>query len=124
MQYEFSPYIRENVEFLTKLTKTKSERKKRALLLTASSDQILAIVEICANILKTNFVLTTRQRRRLSKYADYYRSIARTKSERTARHRIQQVGQGAAIGALLIPVLSAIAGHLLEKVLPESSSSS
>jgi hypothetical protein len=119
MQYEFSPYIRENVEFLGKLAKTKSERKKKALLLTASSDQILAIVEICVNILKTNFILTTRQRRRLAKYADYYRSIVRTKSERTARHRIQQDGQGAAIGALLIPVLSAIAGHLLEKVLPE-----
>src|SRR2546430_17143513 len=112
MPYNFSPYIINNVEFLNKLAKTKSDRKRHILLLTATPEQILSIVEITANILKSNFTLDNSQRRRLAKYADYYRSIARTRTEMTARHRIQQGGQ-LAIGALLAPVLSVIAQSLL-----------
>jgi hypothetical protein len=40
--YSYSPYIRENVDFLKQLAATKSDRKKNALLLQATSDQILA----------------------------------------------------------------------------------
>jgi hypothetical protein len=57
--YSYSPYVRENFEFLQKLAKTKSDKKKNALLLTATAEQILAIVEICANILKFNFNFST-----------------------------------------------------------------
>jgi len=118
--YKFSPYIRENTEFLQKLAHTKSDNKKRALLLSATPEQILAIVEISANILKSNFVLTKTQKKRLARYADYYRSISRVRTERTARKRIQQGGQAAAIGSLLVPVLSALASQLLEKALPNT----
>lgn len=113
--YEFSPYIRENSEFLKKIASTKSDRKKDELLKTASADQILALVEICANILKFNFKLNKRQRKRLAKYADYYRSIARSRTEKTARKRLQE-GSGIALGAILVPVLSVLAQHLLEKI--------
>jgi len=118
--YNFSPYIRENTEFLQKLAHTKSDNKKRALLLSATPEQILAIVEISANILKSNFVLTKTQKKRLSRYADYYRSISRVRTERTARKRIQQGGQAVAIGSLLVPVLSALASQLLEKTIPKT----
>jgi len=120
-EYSFSPYIRENSEFLQKLVRIKSENKKRALLVSATPEQILAIVEICANILKSNFILTKAQKRRLARYAEYYRSIARARTERTARTRIQQGGQATAIGALLVPVLSALASQLLEKALPQTN---
>jgi len=120
-EYSFSPYIRENTEFLQKLVRTKSENKKRALLVSATPEQILAIVEICANILKSNFILTKAQKRRLARYAEYYRSIARARTEQTARSRIQQGGQAAAIGSLLVPVLSALASQLLEKALPPAN---
>lgn len=116
MPYEFSSYVVKNAEYLNKLAKTKSERKKHTLLLNATPEQILSIVEICANILKSNFALTNKQKQRLAKHADLYRSIARSRSERTARNRIQQGGQ-LAIGALLAPVLSVIAQTLLDKVL-------
>jgi hypothetical protein len=116
MSYKFSPYVINNVEYLNKLAKTKSIKKRQSLLLTATSEQILSIVEICANILKSNFTLTSKQRRRLANYADNYRSIARSRTERTARNRIQQGGQ-LAISALLAPVLSVIAQTLLDKVL-------
>jgi hypothetical protein len=112
--YEFSPCIRENTAFLKKLASIKSEEKKKDLIEKATVDQILAIVEICANILKFNFTLNNRQRKRLAQHADYYRSIARSRTEKTARKRIQQ-GSGIALGALLIPVLSALASHLIEK---------
>lgn len=114
--YEFSPYIKENTAFLKKLASTRSEEKKNKLIENATVEQILAIVEICANILRFNFTLNNNQRKRLAKYADYYRSIARSKTEKTARKRIQQ-GSGIALGAVLIPVLSVLAQHLLEKVI-------
>ena len=113
--YEFSPYIRENLEFLQKLSKTKNDKKKNSILLSATADQILAIIEICANILKFNFTLTKRQKKKLVKYADFYRALARTRSEKSARKKLQQ-GSGIAIGALLVPVLASLASNLIEKI--------
>jgi hypothetical protein len=72
-------------------------------------------VEICANILRYNFILTPGQKRRLIKFADYYRTIARSRSEKTARNRIQQ-GSGIALGAILLPIVGALAEHLIQKV--------
>jgi hypothetical protein len=115
--YQYSPYIKDNLPFFTELNKTKSEKKKNTLILNATPDQILAIVVICANILRYNFILTPRQKRRLIKYADFYRSIARTRTEKTARKRIQE-GNGLALGAILLPIVGALAEHLIQKVLP------
>ena len=114
--YEFSPCIRENTAYLQKLASTKSEERKRQLIENATADQILAIVEICANILKFNFTLTKGQKRKLAKYADYYRSISRARTQETAKRRIQQ-GSGIVLGAILAPVLSVLAQQLLEKVI-------
>jgi hypothetical protein len=61
-------------------------------------------------------VLNRKQKRRLAQYADYYRAIARSRTERTARKRLQQGGQ-LAIATLLAPVLSAVAQTLLDKVI-------
>jgi hypothetical protein len=112
-KYQFSPHIVSNVKFLNKLAKTRSINKKDALILEATPEQILSIVEICANILNSNFILTELQKRRLAKYADYYRNISRARTDKTARRRIshglnQQGGQ-LAISAILAPVLSVLA---------------
>lgn len=115
-KYNFSPYIVNNEKFLNKLARTKSDKVKHSLLLSASPEQILSIVEISANILKSNFTLDKKQKRRLAKYGELYRTIARSRTESTARKRIQQGGQ-LAIGALLAPVLSVIAQSLLDKAL-------
>lgn len=113
--YDFSPYIKENAEFLQKLASTKSDKKKNTIILNASTDQILSIVEICANILKFNFTLTKKQKRKLAKYADFYRSIARSKTEKGARNKIQE-GSGIALGAILIPILAELASHLVQRI--------
>ena len=104
------------MEFLNRLAKTKSDRRKHKLLVLASSEQILAIVEVSANILKNNFVLTNRQKKRLADYAELYRSTARARTEATASRRIQTGGQ-LAIAALLAPVISTLAQSLLDKAL-------
>ena len=113
--YNFSPYIKENYLFLQKLAKTSSNKKKNALLLTATADQILAILEIIVNVLKFNFTLTRQQKRKLAKFADYYRSIARSRSEKGVRRRLQQ-GGSPALAAILIPVLGALAENLIHRV--------
>jgi hypothetical protein len=118
MTYQFSPYIRDNLEFLQQLSKTKSDKKKNSLILNANADQILAIVEICANILRYNFILTPQQKKRLIKFADYYRAIARARTEKTARKRIQQ-GSGLALGAILLPIVATLAEHFVKKILPQ-----
>ena len=115
-QYKFPPHITGNVNFLNQLAKTRSDKRKRSLLLEATPEQILAIVEISSNILKNNFVLTNSQKRRLAKYADLYRAISRSRTEGTARRRVQEGGQFA-IATLLAPVLSTLAQSLLDRVI-------
>ena len=98
MHYKFSQNVVKNTDFLNRLARTKSNRIRHALILEATPDQILSIVEICANILGSHFILNKQQKNRLVKYADYYRSIARSKSEKTARQKIYN--------GILAPVLS------------------
>ena len=114
--YDFSPYIKENTPFLKQLASTKSEKKKNRLIQEATTDQILAIIEICTNILQFNFILNKRQRRKLSKYADFYRILAKSKTEETARRKLQQ-GNGIVLGALLAPILTTLAEQLLSKII-------
>lgn len=124
MQYKFPLHIVDNSNFLKRLAKTKSHKVRHALILQATPDQILSIVEICANILGSNFVLSASQKKKLAKYANYYRNIARSRSPNTARRRIStglyQEGGQLAIAALLAPVLSTLAQTLLDKALNET----
>ena len=114
--YNYSPYIKNNLQFFQQLSKTKSDKKKNILILNATADQILSIVEICANILRFNYILTKRQKKRLAKYADYYRAISRSRTEKTARKRIQQ-GTGIALGTLLVPILGSLSEILINKLI-------
>ena len=106
MSYNFPKYIVENQEFLKKLSKTKSKNTFERLLVNATSDQILAISEIIHNILKGNCPLRKDRRRRLAKNANYYRKIARSKSEKTALKNIQSGVQLNLLSAVLAPILS------------------
>jgi pyruvate formate-lyase activating enzyme-like uncharacterized protein len=117
--YDFPDYIHNNKDFLDKFIKTKSKRKR--ILAEADRDKLLAIVEICTNILKGRIDLNKRQRRRLSKSADFYRSIARSRSEKTARRRIQTGGSLTALAAVISPVIGVLAQHILDKALGKGS---
>lgn len=117
--YVFPEYIKNNQEFLDKFAKTKSENKRQKLLFEADREKLLAIVEICTNILKGSIPLNNRQRRRLAESADFYRSIARSRTEKTARHRIQTGGSLGALAAILSPIIGVIAQHILDCTLNE-----
>uniref|UniRef100_A0A914I3E4 Uncharacterized protein n=1 Tax=Globodera rostochiensis TaxID=31243 RepID=A0A914I3E4_GLORO len=75
--------------YLCALSKTKSVGKRRRLLKAASTQQLLALAEICLNIVKARFALTTRQKRRMMPYADFIRRLSRSRSERGARQLLE-----------------------------------
>ena len=67
--------------------------------------------------MKGSKLVNNKQKNKLAKNADFYRTIAKSKTVKTARNRIQQGGQFA-LAALLAPILSELAQHLLDKALP------
>lgn len=110
----------ENTEFLRALACTKSCRKRKKLLRTASSDQLLSLVEICLNIVQSRFHLTTRQKKRLLPYADFVRRMSRVRSERGARRLLnKQIGGGIIgvplIAALVTPILMELAKSIISE---------
>ena len=105
-----SQLVHKNIDFLKLLSKTKSERKRKRLLRHSNTDQLLAIAEICLNIVKSRFHLTTQQKKRLLPYSEFVRSMSRVRSERGARHVINQKGGGVGVfAALLTPILVEVA---------------
>lgn len=115
-QRRVSPTVHENFEFLKTLAQTRSLRRRKRLLKGATSAQLLAIVEICLNILRNRFTITTRQRNRLVPHADIVRQLSRIRSEQGARRRIVQKGRGiplAVFPAILTPILTEIARSLI-----------
>lgn len=99
--------------WLRRLSSTKSHKRRLRLLNEANFDQLLALVEVAANLVRRRFPLSVRQRERLAPFAHAVRSLARARSEKTAR-RLVQKGHGIGmITAFLAPVLLEAARHLL-----------
>ncbi|CAK5009700.1 unnamed protein product [Meloidogyne enterolobii] len=108
-----SQIIHENLQFLRLLAKTKSHRKLQRLLRLSNTNQLLAITEICLNIIKARLKLTPRQKKRLIPYADFVRKMSRIRSELGARKILNQKGEGVGMfAALLTPVLMELARSL------------
>lgn len=104
--------IKRNSTFLRRLATTKSEKIRKRLLDNASTEQILALVEICMNILKFRFKLKNLQRRKLAVHAHAVRKLGRARCEKSAR-RVLQTGSGNMFAPLILPVLSTLVGSLI-----------
>lgn len=107
-QTKIGQIVFDNENFLRTLARTKSSRKRQRLLRSATTQQLLSIVEICLNIIIARFRLTTRQKKRLMPYAHFVRKIARLETERGAKKILNQHGNGIPFGffaALLTPIL-------------------
>ena len=104
----------DNINFLRTVARTKSVRKQRRLLKKATSSELLAIIEICLNIIRARFQLTTRQRNRIIPYAEFVRRLSRIRSERGAR-KILQKGEGFPFAAILTPVIIEAVRYLSER---------
>jgi hypothetical protein len=114
---EISPTVCNSIEFLKCLSRTKSQKKRERLLNGATSEQLLALVEICMNILQNRFHITARQRARMMPYADFVRQVGRVRSERGARKLLVQKGGQLPIGlfaSLLTPIISELASRILQ----------
>ena len=85
--------VARNFQFLFKLSETKNPEARWNMLQRATKDELLAIVDICANIVHKDFKLTSSQSRRLEKYWDCMKSISRVRSPRGALRTIQK-GEG------------------------------
>ena len=113
----FPDYILQNREFLRIIAKTRSKNQFNNLLITANTDQILAITEIIHNILQGSVPLSKLKRIKLAKNADYYRKIAKSKSRKGAIENIQSGGGIGLLSAILAPVLSILSQGILERAL-------
>lgn len=115
-QAKISQVVCENENFLRTLARTKSTRKQKRLLKYAETKHLLALVEICLNILCSRFHLTTRQRKRLMPHAEFVRKLSRKRSERGARKILLQRGCGAfgLFPALLTPIILELARQTIK----------
>lgn len=113
---EIGQKVLDNANFLKALARTKSARKRKRLLKKADTNQLLAIAEICLNIVSSRFKLTTRQKKRLLPYADFVRRVSRLRSARGARHLIVQKGSGigGVFAALITPILIELARNAIK----------
>lgn len=109
--------VLDNYDFLKKVARCRSEKKRMDLLHNATSNELLALIEISSNILKGNFCLTSKQKKRISPYASYLRELSRIRSEKGAKRFVRnQKGGQAVLGALLAPILVEAAHHLISKI--------
>lgn len=107
--------VLDNFTFLKQICKTRSSKRQNKLITDASTDQLLALVEVCSNILKGQFKLSDRQKNKIIPFAPTLRKLSRARSDKGAR-RIVQSGGAALIPALLAPVLFHAAQHLIQRV--------
>ena len=122
---KIGPLVTEHEQFLTKLARTRSEANRIHLLKSATTEQLLTLVEICLNIVRSHFPLSTRQKNRLLPYADFIRRLSRARSERGARKLFVQTGSGVPtlLPALLTPILIEVAKSIISNNSSSSSSS-
>ena len=112
---KINPLIEQNFQFLRTLARSRSEIKRKQILKKATSQELLSLVEIALNIVRSVFQLTTRQKKRLLPYANFVRRLSRLRSERGARKILVQQGSGLPylLPALLTPIIIQLA-KLLE----------
>src|SRR5689334_9109068 len=104
-QQKIGQLVYANSNFLCALARTKSAAKRAKMLKRANSDHLLALAEICLNIVKQHFSLTTRQRNHLIPYAEFIRRMSRARSERGARHLLTTTQKGSGFGVGLFKAL-------------------
>ena len=107
-----------NIKFLKSLSRSKSDSRRWKIIKKANNDELLALVEICSNILRPGcFCISNRQIRRLQQFAPIVRAISRKRSEKSAKRCIiNQYGNGPLFVALLSPIIAEVARAIIEKV--------
>ena len=101
-----------NSSFLLQLARaTRADKRRLSLIQKATPEQLLSIVEICLNILKSRLPLTKPQRRVLATQALCIRRLSRTRNAKGAKSLLTQKGSGvpafiSLLANLALPILS------------------
>ena len=85
--------VKRNFDFLYQLCFTRSPVQRVEMVKNATTDQLLAIVDVCYNIFRKAMHLKPRQEKGLEKYMDHMKKLGRVRSERSAVNVIQ-TGEG------------------------------
>lgn len=102
---KIGPRIVNNITFLHTIAKANKSDTRR-LLKKATSDQLLAIIEIAYNLLRGKLRLNSRQKQILRPLANVIRHISQLRNEQEARRLIQT-------GGAIVPAIVAIVSTLL-----------
>ena len=120
---EFSPNLKENLNFLKKIRENgRSHLKIRQILLGATDEELLTLVEICFNLLKSRIPLSKRHHSLLKRQANVVRKLARSRSASTSKSlllkSIGQKGDGLPLipGILASIVLPILTDTILSKI--------
>ena len=95
-------------DFLSLLSKSTTKKRRNQLLSIATPSELLAIAEICHNLLEGNIVLKKSQKKRLEKYKKVLRKLSQKSTNKNTRKRILQRQQRGFFGALLPVAISAL----------------
>lgn len=113
--------VRQNFSFLYKLCSTKSPKQRCDDVQRAKLNQLLSIMDVCANIMWKNFKLSKRRSMSLNRYNKAMKRLKRAKSRPEILKAIQY-GEGIHHGrgflpTLLLPVLIELAASATRKFL-------
>lgn len=96
-----------NIKYLRRLAQTKSARVRETLIKNASEEQLLAILEVCLNVLRFRVRVSLPARRKLAHHAAQLRRLSRARTASSVR-RILKSSSGSIFRPLLQPVLTQV----------------
>ena len=108
-----SELISENAKFVKTLATARSKQRRKHLIHNASTNQLLALVEIALNLLRGRVPIRANQKQKLGTHASDIRRLARVRSDKAARKvllKSEQQGSGpfavaSIISRLVVPFL-------------------
>ena len=103
-----SPLVQDNAKFLHTLSSARSPNRRISLIQTANTEELLALVEIFLNVLKSRIPVRSQQKERLKAQATSIRNLSRTRNSDSApkillsSERDNQQGKGPIGAAILL----------------------
>ena len=106
--------LKKHICLLQKLQKSRSLAVRRQLLKQSSREVIICLIECIVNILHEKVPLKPSHRKKLVRHAKTIRTLAKVRSEKTARKLLVQKG-GSILPLILAPIITAFAANLFGK---------
>lgn len=104
-----------NIDFLKKVIKTKSDKNRKRILKLATNRELLCLVEIALNIVKSQFRLKPYQKQKIVPHLTFLRKLANKRSEKGTRNFLIQKGEGIALSALVTPIILEVIKYFSNK---------